>query len=137
MAADLLITDHSTVGFEFALLDRPIVVFDAPDLLHFARINPEKWHLLRGMADIARRVEELPDVVSNALASPGRHAAKRRATSQALFAHAGHATDRALHVVYELLEMPVVREVQDVREVPLPKVRRVPEVRKARNEVRA
>jgi hypothetical protein len=35
-ASDLMVTDHSTIGFEFALLDRPLVVFDAPDLLEQA-----------------------------------------------------------------------------------------------------
>jgi CDP-Glycerol:Poly(glycerophosphate) glycerophosphotransferase len=117
VAADVLVTDHSTVGFEFALLDRPIVVFDAPNLLRFARINVEKWNLLRGMADVARSAHELPDVISAALASPERHAAARRAASQALFAYAGHATERALHVIYELLDLPAVREVRGVRAV--------------------
>jgi hypothetical protein len=104
-AADVMITDHSTIGFEFALLDRPLVVFDAPDLLDQARINPDRWLALRSMSDIARTAAELPSVVARALAEPARHAGTRRATSQALFAHAGHATDRALAVVYELLEL--------------------------------
>jgi hypothetical protein len=128
-AADVLVTDHSTVGFEFALLDRPIVIFDAPDLLQFARINPEKWRQLRGMADIVRRVEELPAVLATALASPGRHSGSRRGATQALFAHAGQATSRALQVVYRLLELPVVAEVREVGDLP--------DVRDARDEVRA
>ena len=37
-----MVTDHSTIGFEFCLLDRPLVVFDAPDLTR-ARINPEQF----------------------------------------------------------------------------------------------
>ena len=113
-AADVLVTDHSTVGFEFALLDRPIVVFDAPDLLQFARINPEKWMQLRGMADVVSRVEDLPDVLSRALASPRRHSAERRAVAQALFAYPGHATERALQVVYRLIELPIVPETRAV-----------------------
>jgi hypothetical protein len=112
-AADVMVTDHSTVGFEFALLDRPLVVFDAPDLLEQARINPDKWRALRNMADIARTAEELPAVVSRALAAPGRHAAARRTTSQALFAHAGRSTARALDVVYELLELPPPGQVHE------------------------
>jgi hypothetical protein len=128
-AADVLVTDHSTVGFEFALLDRPIVVFDAPDLLQFARINPEKWRQLRGMADVVRRVEEVPSVLSSALASSHRRSAARRAATQALFAHAGHATQRALQVVYDLLELPAVAEVRQVRNLP--------DVRDVRDEVRA
>ena len=31
--ADALVTDHSSIGFEFTLLDRPIVVVDCPDLI--------------------------------------------------------------------------------------------------------
>ncbi len=124
-AADVLVTDHSTIGFEFALLDRPLVVFDAPDLLQFARISPDKWHLLRNMADIARDVDALPGVVAHALASPRRHAAARRATTKALFAYPGHATRRALAVIYELLELEPAREAREARdilEVPRPTV---------------
>jgi hypothetical protein len=113
-AADLMITDHSTVGFEFALLDRPLVVFDAPALLEEARIDPGKWRQLREMADIARTADDLPSVVSDALANPSRHAAARRATSQVLFAHAGHATERALDVVYGLLDLPTRAQVHRV-----------------------
>jgi hypothetical protein len=104
-AADLLVTDHSTIGFEFALLDRPLIVFDAPDLLQFARINPDKWHQLRGMADVVGTATALPDAVALALAAPHRHADARRDTTQPLFAHAGHATEQALSVVYQLLDL--------------------------------
>lgn len=134
-AADLMVTDHSTIGFEFALLDRPLVVFDAPDLLRLARINPDKWHLLRGMADLASSAGELPDVVAGALASPERHAPARRAATRVLFAHAGWATERALTVMYGLLELQPLREVRgaperlDAREAPRP--------RKLPGEVRA
>jgi hypothetical protein len=104
-AADLLITDHSTVGFEFALLDRPLVVFDAPDLLHHARIEPGKWRMLRAMADVVADPGELPHAIARALAEPARHSAIRRETTSALFAYAGRATARALDVVYGLLEL--------------------------------
>ena len=116
-AADLMITDHSTIGFEFALLDRPLVIFDAPNLLQHARINPDKWNQLRAIADIAHTIDELRAVVGRALANPARHAAARRATSQSLFAYAGDATDRALHEVYQLLDLPPSsRQVQAVHE---------------------
>lgn len=103
-AADLLVTDHSTVGFEFALLDRPIVVFDAPGLRDAARVDAGKWDLLRSMADVVGAPSELASAVHTSLATPGRHCAARR-RAHALFAHVGSATERALRVVYELLDL--------------------------------
>jgi hypothetical protein len=104
-AADLLVTDHSTVAFEFALLDRPIVVFDAPKLKNAARIDLEKWSMLRSMADVVQTTADMREAVALALADPGRlRGARRRAHT--LFAHAGSATARALTVVYQLLDLP-------------------------------
>lgn len=104
-AADVLVTDHSTVGFEFALLDRPVIVFDAPGLLQAARIHPERWHQLRAMSDVVMSADALPALVGRVLSSPERHSEARRRTAGALFAHAGQATGRALDVVYRLLEL--------------------------------
>ena len=104
-AADVLITDHSTVGFEFALLDRPIVVYDAPELLAAARIDSDKWRLLRSMADVVRTPSELASAIAGAFAHPERRSEARQ-EARALFAWPGHATARALSVVYELLELP-------------------------------
>jgi CDP-glycerol glycerophosphotransferase len=104
-AADVLVTDHSSVGFEFALLDRPIVVFDAPDLREAARIDTDKWDLLRSMAAVVRTPEETTRAVRAALAQPSIGTAARH-RARDLFASAGTATQRALAVVYELLEVP-------------------------------
>lgn len=105
-AADLLVTDHSTVGFEFALLDRPLVVYDAPALKAAARIDDGKWRLLRSMADVVDSPATLRDAVDRALADPERHR-RDREQARTLFAHAGSATSRALAVVYELLDVPM------------------------------
>jgi hypothetical protein len=103
-AADVLVTDHSTVGFEFALLDRPIVIFDAPDLLRAARIDPAKWAFLRSMGTVVSSPDGLAAAVTEALAQPAAGSGARRQASD-LFAHAGTATARALAVVYQLLEV--------------------------------
>ena len=103
-AADVLVTDHSTVGFEFALLDRPLVVFDAPDLKAAARIDREKWRLLRSMSDVVTSPAQLSIAVNRAFAEPARLREERRLAHD-LFAFAGTATNRALDVVYELLEL--------------------------------
>jgi len=106
-ASDVMITDHSTVAFEFFLLDRPVIVFDAPDLPRVARINPERIALLRSAATVVREASDVGTSCLEALAHPHRGAARRAAVTRDMFYDPGNATERALGVVYELLDIPV------------------------------
>jgi CDP-glycerol glycerophosphotransferase (TagB/SpsB family) len=103
-AADVLVTDHSTVGFEFALLDRPVVVVHAPGLQHAARIDDAKWHQLRAMSDVVEGIDALRCGIDRAFSDPGR-LREARAQARDLFAYPGTATERALAAVYELLDL--------------------------------
>lgn len=103
-AADVMVTDHSSVGFEFLVLDRPLLVFDAPDLPRAARINPEKVTLLRSAATLVRSPEEVGDAAAAALAYPDRLSAERRRVARDLFYEPGTATDRALALVRRFLD---------------------------------
>jgi CDP-glycerol glycerophosphotransferase len=105
-AADLMVTDHSSIGFEFCLLDRPLIVFDAPDLAEVARINPERIAALRSAARVVSDPTELGRVALEELAHRGRRSAARAAVARTLFHDPGRATERALTLVYELLELP-------------------------------
>jgi hypothetical protein len=109
-AADLLITDHSSVGFEFMLLDRPIVVLDSPELIKHARVNPEKVRLLRSAATLVRDSSDLAARVRFALDHSGDHRKQRRAIADELFYCPGSATSRAVQCLYDLLalEQPVL-----------------------------
>ncbi|HWK12489.1 MAG TPA: CDP-glycerol glycerophosphotransferase family protein [Vicinamibacterales bacterium] len=107
-AADLMVTDHSSVGFEYFVLDRPLIVFDAPDLAHEARINPEKIALLRSAATVVRNVDELVHAAAAEVAAPARLSAIRRRVAADLFYQPGTATDRAVALARELLGMPSV-----------------------------
>jgi hypothetical protein len=104
-AADLVITDHSSIGFEAFAVDLPVIVFEAPDLARHARINPEKVELLRSASDVVRSAAELPDVVSGVLAAPARRAAERLRVAADMFYEPGRATTRAANVICELLEL--------------------------------
>jgi hypothetical protein len=104
-AADLMVTDHSTIGFEFLLLDRPLIIYDAPDLTRAARINPEKVALLRCAARVAHDRNELRQLAAESLATPEALSPERRRVASEMFYDAGGATDRALALAYELLEM--------------------------------
>jgi glycosyltransferase involved in cell wall biosynthesis len=103
--ADALVTDHSSVGFEYTLLDRPIVVMHSPALLRHGRINPEKAALLQGAAHVIDSADRVAATVSDALANPenGRH--ERRRVANELFYRPGTATARAVDCIYKVLGM--------------------------------
>jgi len=104
-ASDVMVTDHSSIGFEFYLLDRPLVVVDAPDLVRVARINPEKVALLRGAARVVERPADAGPAALDEVAHRDRRSAERRAVVREMFHSPGTATARALEMVYDLLEV--------------------------------
>lgn len=105
LASDVMITDHSSIGFEFCVLDRPLIVFDAPGLIERARINVEKVTLLRSAAAVVSDRASLRAALRDALARPDRQSAERRRVSAEVFYRPGGATDRAVRLVYELLDL--------------------------------
>lgn len=109
-AADCMVTDHSSIGFEYLVLDRPLLVFDAPDLPQAARINPEKIVLLRSAASVVSTPAELATRALHALANPAHLSAARRRVARALFFDPGHATERAVRLIRGLLH-PADRDV--------------------------
>ncbi len=102
-AADCMITDHSSVGFEYLVLDRPLLIYDAPGLPLVARINPEKIELLRSTATVSRTPAELAAAAVRALASPAELSTARRRVAGALFFDPGHATARCVQLLRGLL----------------------------------
>ena len=106
-ASDVMVTDHSSVGFEYLVLDRPLIVFDAPDLPVAARINPDMVALLRSAATVVKTPQETADAAAAALAAPARLSQQRRQIAQELFHEPGRATTRAVSLVVSLLSQPV------------------------------
>jgi CDP-Glycerol:Poly(glycerophosphate) glycerophosphotransferase len=112
--SDLVVTDHSSVGFEFMLLDRPVVVIDCPELIEKASVNREKVALLRSAADVVIPGADIPRVVTQALARPKRLSAQRRVVAERLFYQPGGATARAVRCVYETLGIPAPEPTRQV-----------------------
>jgi CDP-glycerol:poly(glycerophosphate) glycerophosphotransferase len=102
-AADVMVTDHSSVGFEYLVLDRPLIVYEAPDLARVARINPEKIASLRRAAAVVRTVEELAHAAVVEHAHPDRLSAARRRIADEMFHAPGGATARAVDLLRPLL----------------------------------
>jgi len=113
-AADVMVTDHSSAGFEYLVLDRPLIVFDTPGLVDAARINPEKVALLRSAATVVSGADELAAVAWAELAQPGRLSNERRRVAEEMFHEPGTATARAVTIIRELLAASM-RRVQPVQ----------------------
>jgi hypothetical protein len=110
-ASDVMVTDHSSIGFEFCAVNRPVIVYDAPRLAAAARINPARIALLRSAATVVTTEQELSAALQQALDSPGLLAGERRRVANEVFHQPGTATTRALGLVYELLELPPVAQL--------------------------
>ncbi len=118
-AADVMVTDHSSIGFEYLVLDRPLIVFDAPDLPRVARINPEKVTLLRSAATVVASPAELGRAALAELKMPARLSSRRRQVADDMFHQPGGATARALALLDPLLQSPSEVAVQTAGAAPV------------------
>jgi CDP-glycerol glycerophosphotransferase (TagB/SpsB family) len=104
-ASDLLITDGSSVGNEFTLLNRPIIFLEAPQLVekYKATIDLETWGTKTGR--LVKSPGELLEAVEWSLAHPQEQSEIRRAAAADIFFKPGTATDRAVEQIYAALEL--------------------------------
>ncbi|OGT79461.1 MAG: hypothetical protein A3H91_05840 [Gammaproteobacteria bacterium RIFCSPLOWO2_02_FULL_61_13] len=90
-AADVLVSDASSVTLAYLALNRPIVLVNHPRREQDPGYNPEglEWRW-RDLAEEVTEIRDLPGAVARALADPGRHAAQRAQYRELLF---GNLTD--------------------------------------------
>jgi hypothetical protein len=104
-AADVLITDHSSVGFEYLLLDRPLIRIEMAELIAATNIPPGYVDMMTEAAHTVKTSAGVTAAVEEALAEPARRSAARRAVAEELFYQPGTATLRAAQELYEVLEL--------------------------------
>jgi hypothetical protein len=104
-AADLMVTDHSSAGFEYLLLDRPIVRIHVPELIASAQIHRDYVALLSDVSETALDAASAVRAVERGLANPASRSETRRAVAADLFHDAGHATTRCVTALYEAMEL--------------------------------
>jgi hypothetical protein len=110
-AADVLITDHSSAGFEYLLLDRPIVRIHVPELIAGTNVHLDYVRLLAHVSENAFDVESTIAGLDRALANPAARSAERRAAAADLFHEPGSATARCAAALYEVLRLePITPE---------------------------
>jgi hypothetical protein len=117
-ASDVMVTDHSSIGFEFCLLDRPIVVFDTPHLTRMAHVHPGRIAQLRRAARVIDDASETGPVALAEIENHDHFARARHEVVRDVFYEPGTATARAMSVVYELLGLPPGALVQPAHPSP-------------------
>lgn len=103
--AGLYICDNSSTLFEFAALDRPVVVLNAPGYRRHVHHGGRFWD----WADIGPQVNaasELVDVVDQALLEKPDQIDRRRRIVADVYPHLGHATSRAVDALQEVSREP-------------------------------
>jgi hypothetical protein len=116
VAADVMITDHSSAGFEYLLRDRPLVRIHRPDLIREANIHAEYVDLLAAASASTTGVDDTVLAVERGLVDPAANSATRRAIAQDLFYAPGSATSRSVEALYEAIELQPAPLAQPVFE---------------------
>ncbi len=104
-AADVMITDHSSVGFEYLLLDRPLIRIHLPELIKNTDIEPSYVELMANASISVNNVDETVAAVERAFAEPKIKSGERVAVANEMFYKPGTATERAVKELYELIEL--------------------------------
>ena len=105
VAADLMVTDHSSAGFEFLLRDRPLVRIHRPELIREANVHPDYVELLASVSESVETLEQTVRAVERGLAAPDALSDTRRAVAADLFYRPGGATVRAIRNLYEAIDL--------------------------------
>ncbi|HEX2268621.1 MAG TPA: CDP-glycerol glycerophosphotransferase family protein, partial [Pyrinomonadaceae bacterium] len=100
-----MITDHSSVGFEYLLLDRPLIRIHVPELIRNTDIDPSYVELLANASSSVNNVDETMVAVERAFAEPAFKSSDRVAVANEMFYKPGTATERAVRELYELMEL--------------------------------
>jgi hypothetical protein len=118
VASDLMITDHSSAGFEYLLRDRPIVRIHRPALIELANIHPDYVALLASVSDSVDDVAGAVAAVARGLADPGARGADRRRVATDLFYRPGGATARSVDALYDLIELEPAAAALPIQDAP-------------------
>lgn len=98
-AADILVSDASSVANEYTLLDRPIIFMDVPELLNVYSSSADMDTWGRSTGEVAGDASALTHAVERALSDPAAKSVIRRAAARDLFYNPGSATEAALQAI--------------------------------------
>ena len=111
-AADALITDHSSVGFEYLLLNRPLIRIHVPELLERTDIEPSYVHLMTEASTSVSNIADLEMAIEKNFANPTEKAQFRSEVANKMFYKPGGATARAIAEMYNVIELSPAKRIE-------------------------
>jgi hypothetical protein len=105
VASDVMISDHSSAGFEYLLLDRPLIRIEMPELIARTNIHPDYVDLLVKASTTVRNPKETVLATEFAYSNPTQLSVERKAVADDLFYKPGTATTRAVTELYKVIEL--------------------------------
>lgn len=112
--SDLLVSDISSVTYEYCTLDRPMIFYHVNQMVEriekkeCGRWGNETSDLLawgRDCGQVAYNVPEMKEAIEYGLAHPGEKSATRIEFAKKFFYNLGCATDKAIEKIYESLDL--------------------------------
>jgi hypothetical protein len=115
-AADLMISDVSSIAIEFLLLDKPLVVFNNPRMQDFPLYRPQDIEYLTRDAGVqVSSLEDLLRAVKKELAQPGRYSEIRQRYAQALdYGRDGKSARRAAEAIMDWVQGRISGDEEEV-----------------------
>ncbi len=102
--ADMMITDVSSISYEYCVLDRPMIIFDVPGAMdNYIDMDQAVWQQDHG--SLVSRVEDICPAVEEGFENPERLSEIRCWKASELYYKPGTAVDRAVNAMYQLLEL--------------------------------
>jgi CDP-glycerol:poly(glycerophosphate) glycerophosphotransferase len=104
-ASDLVVSDTSSLAWEAAVLDKPVVRIDTPNRSEYPELDPsDPEYTFAGIGPIVRGMNELREAVEVQLANPHQyHDARMEAKSALVDATDGTACKRVLEIANQML----------------------------------
>jgi CDP-Glycerol:Poly(glycerophosphate) glycerophosphotransferase len=105
VASDVMISDHSSAGFEYLLLDRPLIRIEMPELIARTNIHRDYVELLMKASTTVRNPQETVRATESAYENPIQLSVQRKFVAGELFYKPGSATTRAVTELYKVMEL--------------------------------
>ncbi len=102
--SDIMVTDAGGVGFEYLLLDKPVIFVDVPE--YFERYGCDGidyWGRCAGI--IVKKTEDIPKAVQRALDKPMELSPQRKELISKIIYNPGCSADKAAQIILQLLSL--------------------------------